>query len=65
MRLQTLVSRESNPFEASVVTVGAIHGGAKHNIIPDEARLQLTVRTNRPETREQVLVANPAKLYGF
>src|SRR5581483_601030 len=43
--LQTIVSREMNPLEPAVVTVGSIHGGTKHNIIPDEVRLQLTVRT--------------------
>src|SRR5262245_32530247 len=45
LSLQTLVSREVNPLEPSVVTVGSIHGGAKHNIIPDEVKLQLTVRS--------------------
>ena len=52
MRLQTLVSRESSPFDPSVVTVGAIHGGAKHNIIPDEVHLQLTVRSYSDQSRE-------------
>jgi hippurate hydrolase len=37
--------------------VGSIHGGTKHNIIPDEVKLQLTVRTYKPETRERVLAA--------
>ncbi|MEY4671261.1 MAG: hypothetical protein RLZZ415_1140 [Pseudomonadota bacterium] len=55
MRLQTLVSRESNPFEASVVTVGAIHGGAKHNIISDEVKLQLTVRSYSDSSRKLLL----------
>ncbi len=53
--LQTLASRETHPLDAVVVTVGSIHGGTKHNIIPDQVELQLTVRTTRPETREQVL----------
>jgi amidohydrolase len=55
--LQTIVSREMNPQEPVVVTVGSFHAGTKHNIIPDEAHLQLTVRTMHPETREKVLAA--------
>jgi hippurate hydrolase len=55
--LQTIVSRERNPLEPAVVTVGSIHGGTKHNIIPDEAKLQLTVRTYKPEVRAQILAA--------
>lgn len=55
MRLQTLVSRESNPLEPSVVTVGAFHGGAKHNIIPDEVKLQLTVRSYSDTSRQLLL----------
>ena len=43
--LQTLVSREMNPVEPAVVTVGSIHGGTKHNVIPDTCQLQLTVRS--------------------
>jgi len=53
--LQTLVSREVNPLDPAVVTVGSIHGGTKHNIIPSEVRLQLTVRTMKEEVRKQVL----------
>ncbi len=55
LALQTIDSREIAPIEAVVVTVGSIHGGTKHNIIPDEVRLQLTVRTFSMETREKVL----------
>jgi hippurate hydrolase len=55
MRLQTLVSRESNPMDPSVVTVGAFHAGAKHNIISDEARLQLTVRSYSDASRKLLL----------
>lgn len=55
MRLQTLVSRESSPFDPAVVTVGAIHGGAKHNIIPDEVQLQLTVRSYSEVSRRPLL----------
>ena len=53
--LQSLVSRENSPFEPAVVTVGSIHGGTKHNIISDNCRLQLTVRSYGPETRERLL----------
>jgi amidohydrolase len=54
-RLQTLVSREADPFDPAVVTVGSIHGGAKHNIIPDEVKLQLTVRSYSAESRKRLL----------
>lgn len=52
--LQTLVSRENNPFEPAVITVGSIHGGTKHNIIGDGCRLQLTVRSYSPDVREML-----------
>jgi hippurate hydrolase len=55
--LQTIVSREMNPLDPTVVTVGSFHAGTKHNIIPDDAHLQLTVRTMSPEQREKVLAA--------
>lgn len=55
--LQTIVSREVDPLDSAVVTVGSFHAGTKRNIIPDEARLSLTVRTYKPETRERVLAA--------
>jgi len=53
--LQTLVSREVSPLDSAVVTVGSFHAGAKHNIIPDEARLQLTVRSYTDEVRAKLL----------
>jgi hippurate hydrolase len=53
--LQTIVSRERNPLEPAVVTVGAIHGGTKHNIIPDEVKMQITVRTMNDVARARVL----------
>ncbi len=53
--LQTLVSREVNPTDPAVVTVGSIHGGTKHNIIPAEVHLQLTVRTLKDDVRRHVL----------
>ncbi len=55
--LQTIDSREIDPREPVVVTVGSIHGGAKHNIIPDEVKLQLTIRSFNMETREKTLAA--------
>lgn len=55
MKLQTLVSRESSPLDPAVVTVGSFHAGAKHNIISDEARLQLTVRSYTDESRKLLL----------
>ncbi len=53
--LQTLVSRETNPTDPVVVTVGSIHGGTKHNIIPSEVKLQLTVRTTKDSVRKHIL----------
>lgn len=55
--LQTIASRETDPLDAVVVTVGSIHGGTKHNIIPSEVHMQLTVRTFKDSTRKQVLEA--------
>ena len=52
---QTIASRENNPLDPIVVTVGSIHGGTKHNIIPNEVKMQLTVRTYKNEVRERVL----------
>jgi amidohydrolase len=57
MNLQTVISRELAPRDAGVITVGAFHAGTKHNIISDEAHLQLTVRSLNPEVREQLLSA--------
>lgn len=55
--LQTIVSRETNPIDPAVVTVGSIHAGSKHNIIPGECRLQLTVRSYGDQTRKKILEA--------
>ena len=54
---QTIASRENNPLDPVVVTVGSIHGGTKHNIIPDEVKMQLTVRTYKQDVRDRVLAA--------
>lgn len=53
--LQGIVSREVKPGDPAVVTVGSIHGGTKSNIIPDEVRLQLTLRSYRDETRKRLV----------
>jgi amidohydrolase len=63
MAFQTIVSREINPLEPAVVTVGSIHGGTVHNIIPDEVKLQLTLRSYSPAVREQILLAIKKKAY--
>jgi len=54
LALQTIVSREQNPLEPAVVTVGSIHGGSKHNIIGDSCHLQLTVRSFSDEVRKKL-----------
>ena len=54
---QTIASRETNPHDDVVVTVGSIHGGAKHNVISDEVKMQLTVRSYKKEVRDVVLAA--------
>jgi amidohydrolase len=65
LSLQTIVSREIPPGESAVVTVGAIHGGTKNNIIPDEVRLQLTVRSYTENVRQQLLAAIKRKALGM
>ncbi|MFJ4655734.1 amidohydrolase [Nocardia sp. NPDC088792] len=57
MRLQTIVSREIAANDAAVVTVGSMRAGTKDNIIPDDAELQLNIRTYTPEVRQRVLSA--------
>jgi hippurate hydrolase len=57
VELQTIVSRENSPFEPAVVTVGAIRGGSKHNIIPDTCHLKLTVRSFSDAVRKKLLDA--------
>ncbi|MXZ35634.1 MAG: amidohydrolase, partial [Acidobacteria bacterium] len=54
LSLQTIVSREIPAIDPAVITVGSIHGGTKHSIIPDEVRLQLTVRYYTDETRDRI-----------
>ncbi|HXT62180.1 MAG TPA: amidohydrolase [Pyrinomonadaceae bacterium] len=57
LALQTIVSREISPLDPAVVTVGSIHGGAKSNIIPDEVKLLLTVRSYKEEVRQHILAS--------
>jgi hippurate hydrolase len=57
LALQTIVSREIEPGQAAVVTVGSIHGGTAHNIVPDEVKLQMTVRSYTEEVRRKTLDA--------
>ena len=53
--LQTIVAREIDPLDSAVVTVGSFQGGTRHNIIPEQALLLLTVRAYTPEVRKQLL----------
>ncbi|MEM6801479.1 MAG: amidohydrolase [Bacteroidota bacterium] len=55
MDLQTIISRNVTPTDAGVVTVGAIHGGMRGNVIPDQVELQLTLRSYKTEVRDQML----------
>jgi hippurate hydrolase len=57
LALQTIVSREISPFEQAVVTVGTIHGGAKRNIIPDEVKLELNIRTYKETVRQKIIAS--------
>ncbi|MFA9216657.1 MAG: amidohydrolase, partial [Sphingomonadaceae bacterium] len=55
--LQTIVAREINPFDQAVVTVGTFHAGTKRNIISDAAKLELTVRSFKPEVQQHLLAS--------
>lgn len=63
--LQTIVSREIEPLQPAVVTVGSIHGGTKHNIIPNEVKLQLTLRTFSEPVRQQLLAGIRHRVEGL
>jgi amidohydrolase len=54
MALQTIISRENNPVDPAVITVGSIHGGTAGNVVPDQVKLQLTVRTFSEAVRNKV-----------
>ncbi|MCI7305208.1 MAG: amidohydrolase [Trueperella sp.] len=55
LRLQTVVSREINPFDMAVLTVGSVQAGSKSNIIPDSAQLLINIRAYDMAVREQLL----------
>jgi hippurate hydrolase len=57
LALQTIVSREVSPFDAAVITVGSLHAGTRANIIPAEARLELSVRSLTDKVRAHLLSA--------
>ena len=57
LAIQTIVSREDSPLDPAVVTVGSIHGGTKHNIIPDEVHLQISVRAYKEDVRLHILAS--------
>jgi hippurate hydrolase len=57
LALQTIVSREIHPGDRAVVTIGTIHGGTKNNIIPDEVKLQLTLRSYDHDVRDHLIAS--------
>jgi hippurate hydrolase len=57
MALQTIVSRENNPMDPVVLTIGSIHGGTQGNVIPDEVKLELNIRTYTEDVQKRVLAA--------
>lgn len=70
MALQTVVSRNVSPLEPAIVTIGAIHGGIANNVIPEEVRLEMTVRTfsqnvhDLVEKRIRAIASEQAKAFG-
>src|SRR3954454_12830166 len=63
--LQTIASREVNPVQPCVVTVGSIHGGTRSNIIPNEVKLQLSLRAYREDVRGQLIDGIKRRLAGL
>jgi amidohydrolase len=57
LALQTIVSREVPPAEFAVITVGSVHGGIKHNAIPDSVQLQVNIRYFKPEIRDLLMAS--------
>jgi hippurate hydrolase len=55
--LQTVVAREVNPIDPAVITVGTFHAGTKRNIIPDDAKIELTVRSFKPQVQKALIAA--------
>jgi len=62
---QTIVSREIDPTQPAVLTVGSIHSGSKHNIIPNEVLLQLTLRSYREDVRDQLIEGIKRRVTGL
>jgi amidohydrolase len=65
LALQTIVSRETDPTEPAVVTIGSIHGGAKRNVISDRVTMQLTLRSYSPEVRTNLIASIRRKCDGL
>jgi amidohydrolase len=65
LALQTIVSRETDPTEPAVVTIGSIHGGAKRNVISDRVTMELTLRSYSPEVRTNLIAAIRRKCEGL
>ena len=65
LALQTLVSRETDPFDAVVITIGSINGGSSPNVVPDEVKLQATVRTLKEDVRRRVLAGIAREVKGI
>lgn len=65
LALQTIISREINPMDSAVITVGSIHGGVTHNIIPGEVLLSLTVRSYASEVTKHILKSIKQKADGI
>jgi hippurate hydrolase len=63
--LQTIVSREIDPTQPAVLTIGSIHGGSKHNIIPNEVHLQLTLRSYREDVRDRLIEGIKRRVTGL
>jgi amidohydrolase len=57
LSFQTIISRENDPVDPAVITVGSFHGGTRGNVIPDEAKLELSVRAIKPEVRERLVAS--------
>lgn len=65
LALQTIVSREIDPLESAVVTIGSIHGGAKRNVISDKVTLQLTLRSYADDVRKHLVESIRQKCEGL
>ena len=63
--LQSIVSREVDPVQSCVISVGSIHGGTKSNIIPNEVKLQLTLRAYREDVRQQLIEGIKRRINGL